>query len=147
MKLKDLSNDSRQPRDALSEPRVASRGSNLNVKDIEDWLIAKLSDSLNIEPDQIDIREPFARFGLDSREAVSLSGELESWLWQNLAPTLVWDYPTIEKLACYLAKGSDIPNPSSEEGLKFNQGRDNEATKLRLLSDEESEVALRLQIH
>jgi acyl carrier protein len=70
---------------------------------IQAWLIKRVSAALSLNPDEIDVRETFASFGLDSRTAVSLSGDLERWLGRRLPPTLVWDYPTIEALADHLA--------------------------------------------
>jgi hypothetical protein len=46
---------------------------------IQAWLVAKLSERLGIESHEIDIREPFASYGLGSMEAVSLAGELAEW--------------------------------------------------------------------
>ncbi|MFH7029831.1 MAG: acyl carrier protein [Heteroscytonema crispum UTEX LB 1556] len=71
----------------------------LSAEDIQAWLISKLSQELELDPDEIDIQEPFARYGLNSMTAVSLSGDLESWLNIKLPATLAWDYPTIELLA------------------------------------------------
>ena len=51
---------------------------------IQQWLIHELSRRLKIAPEEIGIREPFARFGLDSIGAVGLSGELETWLGRRL---------------------------------------------------------------
>ena len=69
---------------------------------IQAWLIKRVSTALSLRPDEIDVRETFASFGLDSRTAVSLSGDLERWLGRRLPPTLVWDYPTIDELARHL---------------------------------------------
>lgn len=71
---------------------------------IQAWLVNAISQQLEVAPQAIDSREPFARYGLDSIAAVSLSGELEAWLGRRLSPTLVYDYPTIETLAQYLAE-------------------------------------------
>jgi acyl transferase domain-containing protein/acyl carrier protein len=70
---------------------------------IEAWLIGHLAERLDVAIDSIDPREPFASYGLCSREAVVLSGELEEWLERTLSPTLLWDYPTIQALARFLA--------------------------------------------
>lgn len=70
---------------------------------IEVWLIHHLAERLDVTIDAIDPREPFASYGLSSREAVVLSGELEEWLERTLSPTLLWDYPTIQGLARFLA--------------------------------------------
>ncbi len=44
---------------------------------IEGWLIDKLAEMLELEPSQIDVRQNFDEYGLDSVEAINLSGELE----------------------------------------------------------------------
>ncbi len=79
---------------------------------IEKWLIAQLSETLGMNPDEIDIRQPFVSFGLDSAQAVGLAGDLEDFLDRTLPPTIIWDYPTIETLAKYL----------SEEETEFLKG-------------------------
>ena len=71
--------------------------------EIERWIVHQLSESLNVPEEQIDVRQPFISFGLDSAQAVGLAGDLEEWLGRSLPPTLIWDYPTIESLAAYLA--------------------------------------------
>ncbi|MCI0394193.1 MAG: AMP-binding protein, partial [Chloroflexi bacterium] len=75
---------------------------------IESWLVEQLATRVNLSPAGIDIRQPFAAYGLDSVQAVSLAGELESWLGRSLPPTLAWDYPTIAELAAHLA-GDETP--------------------------------------
>src|ERR1700694_4295191 len=74
---------------------------------IQDWLLAQLSSVLDVEPQDIDIREPFTSYGLTSVDAVGLSGDLEEWLGLSLSPTLAYDYPTIETLARHLAGERD----------------------------------------
>ncbi len=69
---------------------------------IQEWLIAKIAQELNFDADEIDIQEPFARYGLNSMTAVSLSADLEDWLRIKLPATLAWDYPTIETLSQFL---------------------------------------------
>ena len=73
-----------------------------NQEEIGNWLASKLSELLGINADEIDFKEPFANFGLNSIAAVSLSGDLEDWLGCELPATLLWDYPTIEALARYI---------------------------------------------
>jgi len=77
------------------------------AEDIQLWLVSKVAELVAVDPDEIDIAEPFARFGLDSIAAAGLSGDLEDWLNRRLPPTLIWDYPTIELLAQHLADDSN----------------------------------------
>ncbi|VEP13515.1 7-keto-8-aminopelargonate synthetase-like enzyme [Hyella patelloides LEGE 07179] len=74
---------------------------------IEGWLIDKIADSLEIKPHEIDVQKDFADYGLDSVEAINISGELENYLGCRLSPTLLWDYQSIEALAKYLATPPD----------------------------------------
>ncbi len=84
---------------------------------IQAWLVARLSQTLGIAPQEIDVREPFVRYGLGSTEAVSLAGELAEWLERKLSPALVYEYPTIEALALYLAASPDVLAPAAGTDL------------------------------
>src|SRR5271165_1987365 len=81
---------------------------------IQAWLISKLSDLLGIEPHEMDVREPFASYGLGSTELVSLSGELAEWLGRKLPAELAYECPTIEALARRLADSSGPSQPTTE---------------------------------
>jgi acyl carrier protein len=76
-----------------------------NEEEISDWLITKLSEILKIKPDQIDVNEAFASYGLTSVNAVALTGDLEDWLGRPLTATLAYNYPNISALARHLADG------------------------------------------
>lgn len=73
---------------------------------IQGWLIDKLAEVLEVDPQQIDVGQDFEEYGLESAEAINLSGDLEDYLSCRLPPTLLWDYQNIETLAQYLAQGS-----------------------------------------
>jgi 8-amino-7-oxononanoate synthase len=86
---------------------------------IRSWLIANIASVVNMDPAHIDIHQTFDNYGLDSLQAVSLSGDLENWLNREISPTVVWDYPTVEQLARHLSKGyanGDMPAVSQAEG-------------------------------
>lgn len=70
---------------------------------IHNWLVAKISQLLAIAPQDIDIYQPLSYYGIDSVQALSLLGDLEQYLGQQLSPSLVWDYPSIEKLIQHLS--------------------------------------------
>src|ERR1700694_1180349 len=85
-----------------SDTPAQSQKKSPTTQAISDWLVARLSEVLGVAPQDIDIREPLTNFGLTSRDAVGLSGDLEDWLGRRLLPTLVYEYPTVEALARYL---------------------------------------------
>ncbi len=94
-----------------------NRGINLNgssavpkAEAIQGWLIDRLADILELEPNQIDVGQDFEEYGLESAEAINLSGDLEDYLGCRLPPTLLWDYQNIEDLAQYLATGNLLQN-------------------------------------
>src|SRR4029077_6725863 len=81
--------------------------------EIQAWLILKLSEKLNVNAEDVDIRKPFTSYGMSSRDAVELSGEMVDWLGRSLSPTLIYEYPSIEALSGYLATELDLPKPGS----------------------------------
>ena len=83
---------------------------------IQSWLVARLSELLEIESHEIDVREPFASYGMGSAELVSLSGELAEWLGRQLSPDLAYECPTIETLARYLAESPDVAQSATTVG-------------------------------
>lgn len=80
----------------------------LNTKEIQEWLISHVAELLQITPDAIAKHEPFANYGLSSRDAVTLSGDLEELLGRRLSPTLAYEYPSILLLSRHLAEDTEI---------------------------------------
>ncbi len=86
--------------------KIASEESGVSgasAEEILNWLIRWVAKEVKVDPAQIDVDEPFVNFGLTSRQAVLLSGDLEDWLGVELEPSLVWDFPTINTLSAHLA--------------------------------------------
>ncbi|MCB1055710.1 MAG: beta-ketoacyl synthase, partial [Acidobacteria bacterium] len=71
-------------------------------REVEGWLLDRLAARLGVSRAEIDPGQPFARYGLDSAAAVSLVGELEERLGVELPETLLYQHPTIDRLATYL---------------------------------------------
>jgi len=85
---------------------------------IQSWLVARLAQRLRVAPQAIDVRQPFAQYGIDSLTAVRLASELQDQLGRPLSATLAYDFPTIEKLAQYLSsdeKAHFAPAPTDDE--------------------------------
>jgi acyl carrier protein len=89
-------------------------------EEIRTWLITNIASVVNMEPSRIDVRQTFDHYGLDSLQAVSLSGDLETWLGRDISPTVVWDYPTVEQLARHLSENH--VNGSSPAGSPAENG-------------------------
>ncbi|HEX4603017.1 MAG TPA: acyl carrier protein [Candidatus Angelobacter sp.] len=85
---------------------------------IRTWLITNIASVVNMDPSTIDVRQTFDNYGLDSLQAVSLSGDLETWLNREISPTVVWDYPTVEQLAQHLSANHMNGNKPAGSGVE-----------------------------
>ncbi len=88
------------------------------ARDLRAWLVERIAATLSVAPSTVDPHAPLQALGLDSLGAVTLSGELETYLGRTLSPTIVYDYPTIERLADHLAAadatGASVRSEPSE---------------------------------
>ena len=73
------------------------------MTDFETWLARTVADLLAL-PD-VDRDLPLRDLGLSSREAVALTGRISDHLGIPVAPTLLWERPTIRELADHLTGG------------------------------------------
>lgn len=71
---------------------------------IQAWLTAQIADMLGMDPAELDPNATLDTYGLGSRDAVLLSGDLEDWLDLRLSPTLLYQYPSIASLSAHLAE-------------------------------------------
>ena len=70
---------------------------------IRNWLIWKFSERIGVQPDEIDIHQPFAHYGVKSIDLAMISVDLEQWLTRQLPPSLLREFSTIHNLARQLA--------------------------------------------
>ena len=71
--------------------------------EIQRFLVAESARRIEVDPETIDPRQPFERYGLDSLNALRLAVELEARIGRRLPTTALWDYPSIESLSKFLA--------------------------------------------
>jgi acyl carrier protein len=74
-----------------------------SAQEIQDWIVARISGLTGVEPEDINVREPYLRYGLDSIAMVALAADLETWLGYRFRSNPLEDHPTIASLAAYLA--------------------------------------------
>ncbi len=113
--------------------------------EIQEWLINQVASLLYVDPKTINPQASFNSFGLSSRDAVMLSGDLEEWLDRRFSPTLVYEYPTIAALTEFLASSQAlrpvrIENPPAEAEPKA--ALEERLADLEQLSDDEAEAML-----
>ncbi|MGI5324308.1 SDR family NAD(P)-dependent oxidoreductase [Actinomadura nitritigenes] len=68
-------------------------------------LIEQIARRSRIAEAEVDPDRPLEEFGLASRDAVAIAGDLEQMLGRALPATLVWEHPTIDRLSRALAGG------------------------------------------
>jgi len=76
----------------------------ITIQSVQEWLVDKLAQRLNVEPSSIGVETYFDEFNLDSTEALILAGELENWLGFELEATALWYHPTVASLAEYIVE-------------------------------------------
>lgn len=72
--------------------------------EIEQWLCSRLAKHLKIGEEEVDRERAFADYGLTSLVLITIGGDLEEHLDRELAPSLLWKYPTVSALGQYLAE-------------------------------------------
>ncbi|MDC7106668.1 type I polyketide synthase [Corynebacterium striatum] len=77
----------------------------MTVEELRGWLRNWVAQTTGLSTDEITDTKPLENFGLSSRDAVVLSGELENLLGMKLEPTVAYEYPTIALLADRLVNG------------------------------------------
>ncbi|GAA3809465.1 hypothetical protein GCM10022226_32240 [Sphaerisporangium flaviroseum] len=82
--------------------------------DIRRFLTERIAARCQVRRAEIDPDRPLEEFGLASRDAVAIAGELEHLLGRTLTATLVWEYPTINRLARGLTPES-LPSGPGEQ--------------------------------
>jgi len=76
----------------------------LTDESLRAWLIQHLAERVDLPPAEIDSGKTFEEYGLDSRVAVQVSGELEKIVERRLSPGVLYDHPTIDALSRYLTR-------------------------------------------
>lgn len=69
------------------------------VRNLADWLAERVSLLTGIALKKLDHQTPLTRYGLDSIQAMRITGELESKLQYRLPQSLLWEYDTIYAIA------------------------------------------------
>ena len=83
-------------------------------EEVQAWIITWLQDNAGITYESIDLDKPFADYHLDSLTSVELSYDLEEYIGKKLDVTVVFNYPTINKMSAYLADVKTTENTDED---------------------------------
>lgn len=99
----------------------------MTIDQLRAWLRDWVSQATGVAETEILDSTPLENYGLSSRDAVVLSGELENLLGTRLDATVAYEYPTIELLANRLLNepaGRHDYTPRVQRGTHAAQGSD-----------------------
>jgi acyl carrier protein len=119
-------------------------------RDRKELLVAHLRDQvvkvLRLSPSHpLDAHQGFFDLGMDSLTSVELRNCLQTSFGRSLASTLIFDYPTINALAGYLAREMFSKAPTTDSPEVSEQPNDELAIaskELESLSEEDAEALL-----
>jgi acyl carrier protein len=92
---------------SLPSSSGASSTNTLTEDAILEWLLGRIAQALNIDPDDINVDVSLFSYGIDSSVLLNLTADLSDWSGHQLKPTLFWEYPTIMGLTAYLLRLSE----------------------------------------
>lgn len=95
----------------------------MTVAQLREWLRNWVADATGQPVDQISDDRPMEEFGLSSRDAVALSGEIEDLLGVTLSATVAYQHPTIASLATRIIEG-EPEAPAAADDAAFYAVRD-----------------------
>ncbi|MFI9537520.1 polyketide synthase Pks13 [Nocardia fusca] len=84
---------------------VTTPGTELSVAELQEWLRRWVAEATGQSIDKITVDRPMEEFGLASRDALALGGEIEELTGVVLNPTVVYQHPTIASLADVIVNG------------------------------------------
>ncbi len=82
-----------------------ARVAGMSVSEVREWLRAWVSNATGQPASAISDERPMEEFGLSSRDAVTLSGDIEDRLGVVLTATVAYQHPTIAALATRIVEG------------------------------------------
>ena len=74
-----------------------------SAAEIQQWMISRLAEELQINRDKIKVDQPILSCGIDSMQVVSIVAKLEDWLCVRFSSNPLEEHSTIEALSQYVA--------------------------------------------
>ncbi len=94
----------------------------MTVGALRAWLVDWVVEATGLARAEVDEHRPMEEFGLSSRDAVTLSGEIEDRVGTVLDATIVYQHPTIASLAQRIVDGPAADEPLPLDDAYFLQG-------------------------
>ncbi|WP_374693853.1 polyketide synthase Pks13 [Gordonia rubripertincta] len=96
----------------------------MTVTELREWLRQWVSDTTGLPVDQVSDDRPLEEFGLSSRDAVAMSGDIEDKTGVILTATVAYQHPTIASLAKRIIEGDpDEGRDDDEDSARYQRVR------------------------
>lgn len=105
---------------------------------LRQFVVNQLAVTLNTSGSRIETDASFRALGLDSLTGLELRNRLETCSGLGLPATIVWNYPSVDRLAQYLAKRLADDQDGGEGGAAGDESVATLLEELESLSDEEA---------
>ncbi|WP_318841933.1 polyketide synthase Pks13 [Rhodococcus sp. Z13] len=93
----------------------------MTVAQLREWLRNWIADATGQPVSQISDDRPMEEFGLSSRDAVAMAGEIEELLGVTLNATIAYQHPTIASLATRIIEG-EPEAPADDDSALYHAG-------------------------
>ncbi|WP_433758090.1 polyketide synthase Pks13 [Nocardia sp. CA-135398] len=105
------------PADADAVDKSAAT-TDMSVAELREWLRRWVADATGQPIEQITVDRPMEEFGLASRDAIALGGDIEELTGVVLTATIVYQHPTIASLAEVVINGEpELPQESADDSF------------------------------
>ncbi|MGV9819108.1 polyketide synthase Pks13 [Nocardia xishanensis] len=103
---------------AATEGTGAPATADMSVNELREWLRRWVADATGQPIEQITVDRPMEEFGLASRDALALGGDIEELTGVVLTATVVYQHPTIASLAEVIVNGEpEAPEESADDSF------------------------------
>ncbi|PPI94466.1 polyketide synthase Pks13 [Nocardia nova] len=105
---------------SVTEPGGAAKsgGTDMSVAELREWLQRWVADATGQPVEQITVDRPMEEFGLASRDAIALGGDIEELTGVLLNATIVYQHPTIAALAERIINGEpEAPEEAADDSF------------------------------
>ncbi|WP_067648459.1 polyketide synthase Pks13 [Nocardia harenae] len=101
-----------------TSPSGGAERPDISVAELREWLRNWVADATGQQPDQITVDRPMEEFGLASRDAIALGGDIEELTGVMLTATVVYQHPTIASLAERIVNGEpEAPAETTDDAF------------------------------
>ncbi|MBC2641418.1 MULTISPECIES: polyketide synthase Pks13 [unclassified Rhodococcus (in: high G+C Gram-positive bacteria)] len=105
----------------------------MTVAQLRDWLRNWIADATGQPVGQITDDRPMEEFGLSSRDAVALSGEIEELVGVTLTATVAYQHPTIASLATRIIEGEPEQPDDSTDAAYYTSAATSDAHDIAIV--------------